>query len=142
MMWGLCLKPRPGATMLLDVTAGTSPETINPGLERASRLLNLYGAGGLKASDLKLTVVFHGEAVKTVLKEEFCQARFGVKENPNLPLIKQLQQAGVEVFVCGQALNHQGVPESAVEDGISIADSALSVIANRQMDGYGYLPVH
>ncbi|WP_437191112.1 methyltransferase domain-containing protein [Planctomicrobium sp. SH527] len=135
-------KPRPGAKLLLDVTAAAPADAVHKGLERAARLLNLYGAAGLKASDIKLVVVFHGEATKSVLKDEFYQAKFGVERNPNLPLIKLLQEAGVEIFVCGQALNYKGFPESSVEKSIPIADSALSVIANRQMDGYGYLPIH
>jgi len=135
-------KPRPGAKLLLDVTAAGPADAANKGLERAARLLNLYGISGLKASDLKLVVVLHGEATRTVLNEEFSQQRFGVAQNPNLMLIRKLQEAGVEIFVCGQALNYKGIPESAVEKDIPIAESALSVITNRQMDGYGYLPIH
>ena len=134
-------QPRPGARLLFDVTATAPVDAVQKGLERAARLLNLYGAAGLKASDIKLTVVLHGEATRAVLKDEFYQSRFGAKRNPNLPLIQLLQGAGVEVLVCGQALNYKGFPENAVEPSIPIADSALSVIANRQMDGYGYLPI-
>lgn len=134
-------KPRSGAKLLLDVTAAASTDAVHKGLARAARVINLYGASGLKSSDIKLAVVLHGEATKSVLRDEFYQARFGVERNPNLPLIKQLQEVGVEVFVCGQALNYKGFPESTVEPSIPIADSALSVIANRQMDGYGYLPI-
>ncbi|HEY0983376.1 methyltransferase domain-containing protein [Schlesneria sp.] len=135
-------KPRSGAKLLLDATAAAPAGSIHKSLDRAARLLNLYGVAGLKASDVKIVVVLHGEATKSVLNDEFYQARFGVERNPNLPLIKLLQDAGVEVFVCGQALNYKGFPESAVAKGISVAESALSVIANRQMDGYGYLPLH
>ncbi|WP_397569690.1 methyltransferase domain-containing protein [Schlesneria sp. T3-172] len=135
-------KPRSGAKLLLDATAAAPAGSIHKSLDRAARLLNLYGVAGLKASDVKIVVVLHGEATKSVLNDEFYQARFGVEQNPNLSLIKLLQDAGVEVFVCGQALNYKAFPESAVAKGISVAESALSVIANRQMDGYGYLPLH
>ncbi|HWL07817.1 MAG TPA: methyltransferase domain-containing protein [Planctomicrobium sp.] len=135
-------KPRPGARILLDVTANTPPESVNKGLERTARLLNLYGTSGLQATDLRIAVVLHGEATKSVLNDDFYRARFHVERNPNLPLIRELQKAGVEIFVCGQALNYKGFPESVVENGIPIAESALTVIANRQMDGYGYLPIH
>jgi intracellular sulfur oxidation DsrE/DsrF family protein len=47
---------------------------------------------------------------------------------------------GVEVFVCGQALNASGFEEVDVADGISIADAYLTVIVNRQIDGYAYVP--
>jgi len=134
-------KPRAGAKLLFDVTASAPADAVNKGLDRAARLLNLYGVAGLKESDIKLAIVLHGESTRSVLNDDFYRARFGVDRNPNLPLIKLLQQAGVEVFVCGQALNYKGFPEGAVEQSIPIADSALTVIANRQMDGYGYLPI-
>lgn len=134
-------KPRPGAKIVFDVTADAKPSDVNKGFDRAARLLNLYGAAGLKASDVKIVVVLHGEATKSALSDEFYQPRFGVERNPNLPLIRELQKAGVEIFVCGQALNYKGFPESAVAKDIPIADAALTVTVNRQQDGYGYLPV-
>lgn len=134
-------KPHPGAKIVLDITADAKPSEVNKGLDRAARLLNLYGAAGLKASDIKIVIVLHGEATKSALNDEFYQPRFGVERNPNLPLIRELQKAGVELFVCGQALNAKGFPESAVAKDFPIADAALTVTVNRQMDGYGYLPV-
>ena len=134
-------KPRAGAKIVFDVTADTKPSDVNKGLDRAARLLNLYGAAGLKASDVRIVVVLHGEATKSVLQDDFYRPRFGVERNPNLPLIRELQKAGVELFVCGQALNYKGFPESAVAKDIPIADAALTVTVNRQQDGFGYLPV-
>jgi len=134
-------KPRAGAKLLFDVTAAAPADAVNKGLERAARLINLYGLAGLKASDIKLAIVLHGDATKCALNDAFYQGRFGVERNPNLPLIKLLGEAGVEVFVCGQALNYKGYPEEAVEKSVRIADAALTIIANRQMDGYGYLPI-
>lgn len=134
-------RPRSGAKIVFDVTADAKPSEVNKGLDRAARLLNLYGAASLKASDIKMVVVLHGEATKSALSDEFYQPRFGVERNPNLPLIRDLQKAGVEIFVCGQALNYKGFAESAVARNLPIADAALTVTVNRQMDGYGYLPV-
>lgn len=134
-------KPRSGAKIVFDVTADSRPGDVSKGLDRAARLLNLYGAAGLKSSDIQIVVVLHGEATKSALNDDFYQPRFGVERNPNLPLIRELQKAGVEVFVCGQALNYKGFPVSAVAKKVPIADAALTVTVNRQMDGYGYLPV-
>lgn len=134
-------KSMPGAKLILDTTAATPADSVNKGLERAALLLNLYGAAGLKSSDVSIVVVLHGEATKSVLNEEFYTLRFGVERNPNLPLVEALRREGVEIVVCGQALNYKGFPESSVEKGIPIVTSALSVIANRQTAGYGYLPI-
>lgn len=134
-------KPRAGAKIVFDVTADAKPSDVNKGLDRAARLLNLYGAAGLKAFDIKIAIVLHGEATKSALSDDFYQPRFGVERNPNLSLIRELHKAGVEIFVCGQALNYKGFPESAVAKEIPIADAALTITVNRQQDGYGYLPV-
>ncbi|MBS0205904.1 MAG: DsrE family protein [Planctomycetes bacterium] len=134
-------QPRAGAKVLVDATADGKPADINKGLERVARLLNLYGVAGLKAQDVKVTVVLHGEATKAALSDEAYKSRYEVAQNPNLPLIRDLQQAGVEVLVCGQALNYKKISDAEVADVVPIALSALTVVANRQADGYSYVPV-
>lgn len=134
-------QPRAKTKVVFDVTADAKPADVNKGLDRAARMLNLYGVAGLKAQDVQITIVLHGEATKSVLNDAACKQRFQVEQNPNLPLIRTLQQAGVEVLVCGQALNYKGFPDDEVADGIPIAAAALTVVVNRQTDGYSYVPV-
>ena len=134
-------KLRSGAKVVFDATAEANPSNVNKGLERAARLLNLCGSAGLKAADVKIVVVVHGDATKSVLNDDFYRARFQVEKNPNRALLRELKNAGVNVFVCGQALNYKGFPTSAVLEDVSVADAALSVIINSQMDGYAYVPV-
>jgi intracellular sulfur oxidation DsrE/DsrF family protein len=97
-------QPRKGTKAVFDVTADAKPGEVNPGLEQVARLLNLYGAAGLKAEDVKIAAVFHGEANKAILSDAAYLARYKVAANPNLPLIRDLKKGGVEVFVCGQSL--------------------------------------
>lgn len=134
-------QPRAGAKVVFDATADAKPADVNTGLERVSRLLNLYGVAGLKTQDVKITIVLHGEATKSVLNDAAYKGRFQVEQNPNLPLIRELQKAGVEVLVCGQALNYKGFPDGEVADGVPIAAAALTVVVNKQTDGYSYVPV-
>jgi ubiquinone/menaquinone biosynthesis C-methylase UbiE/intracellular sulfur oxidation DsrE/DsrF family protein len=134
-------QPRAGAKVVFDATADAKPADVNKGLDRVSRLLNLYGVAGLKAQDVKITIVLHGEATKSVLNDAAYKERFQVEQNPNLPLIRELQKAGVEVLVCGQALNYKGFPDGEVADGVPIAAAALTVVVNKQSDGYSYVPV-
>lgn len=134
-------QPRAGVKVVFDVTSGADPGNVNKGLERVARLLNLYGAAKLKASDLTITVVLHGEGTKSALNDAAYKARFTVDQNPNLPLIRELQRAGVETIVCGQALNYQGFSDTEVADAIPIAAAALTVLVHRQADGYAYVPV-
>ena len=133
-------QPRPGARAVVDVTAGAEPGAANPGLDRAAKVLNLYGAAGLTAGDVKLAVVLHGAAVRAVLSDDSYRASAGRAVNPNLPLIRALRKAGVEVFVCGQALHAAGYTEADVADPVTVADSFLTVVINRQAAGYAYVP--
>jgi intracellular sulfur oxidation DsrE/DsrF family protein len=133
--------PRAGARVVFDTTADAQPGDVNKGLDRVARLLNLYGVAGLQAQDVKITLVLHGEATKTALNDAAYQARFEVPQNPNLTLIRELQQAGVEVLVCGQALNYKGFADATVASNIPIAVAALTVVINKQSDGYAYIPV-
>src|SRR5690242_13953175 len=59
--------PRKGAKVVFDITADAKPGDLNKGLERVARLLNLYGAAGLEASDVTIALVMHGEATKSAL---------------------------------------------------------------------------
>lgn len=135
-------QPRAGAKVVFDVTVDAKPTEVNKGLDRAARLLNLYGASGLQAKDVSITVVLHGEATKTALSDAGYEAHFEAESNPNLPLIRELQKAGVEVLVCGQALNYKSFPDQEVAAEIQIAAAAMTVVINRQLDGYAYLPLH
>lgn len=134
-------QPRAGAKIVFDATADAKPADVNKALDRVARLLNLYGAAGLKAQDVKIAIVLHGDATKSVLSDAAYKTRFQVEQNPNLPLIRDLQQAGVEVLVCGQALNYKSFQDDEVADAIPIAAAALTALANKQADGYSYIPV-
>lgn len=133
--------PRSGASVVFDLTAGGDPAAVNKGLERAARLLNLYGAAGRQASDVQLTIVLHGEATNAVLTDEFFALRFQTEKNPNLPLIEALHAAGVQVLVCGQSLNRNGFPETAIAPHVKIAASAMTAVINRQANGYSLVEV-
>jgi hypothetical protein len=133
-------QPRKGAKAVFDVTADSRPGAVNRGLEEVARLLNLYGAAGLKARDVKIAAVCHGAADKAVLRDTAYAARFEVAANPNLPSSRALKKAGVELFVCGQSLHELGMEAKEVADEVRVADAAMLVLVNKQRDGYAYVP--
>lgn len=135
-------QPRSGAKVVFDVTHDTKSADINKGLDRVARLLNLYGSAGLKASDVKIALVLHGESTKAALSDTAYKTRFDIEKNPNLPLIKKLQDLGVEIYVCGQALNYKNFEDTEVAEHIPVASAALTVVTNKQADGFSYIPVH
>lgn len=133
--------PRAGIKVVFDITAGAQPGEVNKGLERVARLLNLYAASGLKASDVTVALVLHGEATKAALTDAAYQARLGMAQNPNLPVLRELQQAGVALYVCGQALAYQGISQQEVAPPLRVAVAALTVVLNHQADGYACISV-
>ena len=133
-------QPRKGAKAVFDFTAGAKPGEVNKGLEHIARLLNLYGAAGLTPRDVKIAAVLHDQADKAVLGDAAYAARFKVAANPNLPLIRDLKKAGVELLVCGQSLHDLGYKAEEVAEVVSVADAAMLVLVNKQTDGYAYSP--
>jgi intracellular sulfur oxidation DsrE/DsrF family protein len=133
-------QPRKGAKAVFDITADAKPGDVNRGLEEVARLLNLYGAAGLTARDVRIAGVLHGAADQASLSDAAYAARYQVAANPNLPVIRALQKAGVDVFVCGQSLHELGFKLEEVAAEVPVADAALLVLLNKQADGYAYIP--
>ncbi len=132
-------QPRKGGKILYDVKAAN----YMPALNAVATHINSYANAGIKSpADLKLAIVFHGPATRAVLSEQAFPGYYNSAKNSALPLLRQLKQAGVEIFVCGQALGHHHYGLSEVAPEVTVAVSALTVTTNKQMDGYGYLPFH
>ena len=47
----------------------------------------------------------------------------------------------MEVIVCGQALSYKKIERNEVAGEVSVAAAALTVLLNRQADGFAYVPV-
>ncbi len=133
-------QPRKGTKVVLDITAGSKPDEVNKGLERAARLLNVYASAGV--TEVRVALVLHGDATRSALNDQAYATRFGTKTNPNLPLIRALRKEGVEVYVCGQALHYKHFPATEVAQEVPVALAALTVVINKESEGYAYLPVH
>ena len=85
-------------------------------------------------------VVFHGDATLAVLNDDAYSAKFNTKGNPNLDLLHQLHEQGVELFVCGQTLISKDAKPEEVAVFVDTAVSALTVVVNLQADGYAHVP--
>ncbi len=126
--------------MLFDVTEETSdPGKVNAGLNHAARAINVFEGAGYPSDRLQLVVVVHGKAVDAVLDDEqYHQKHY--QANPNLELIQQLKQAGVEIYLCGQSLVDHGYEKSMMAAGVTLALSALTVLSTYQLKGYALIP--
>lgn len=108
---------------------------------RAATLLNLAGTCDLKATDLELVIVLHGDATSAALDDDAYKALTGAP-HPHADLMKKLRAAGVRFLVCGQSLARKGYDPKRVRDGVTVAASAVSATINLQARGFAYVPAH
>jgi len=144
------ITPMPGAAgqpdpslayrVAFDVTEGASkPDQPNPGLDKVARFVNLLGSAGVAAEPGGLVAVIHGPATVSVLSDAAYRTRFG-HDNPNTPLIAALTRAGVDIHVCGQALERQGIDRQSVSRQVTIDLSAMTTLATLQLKGWALIP--
>jgi intracellular sulfur oxidation DsrE/DsrF family protein len=134
-------QPRAGSKFLVDVTLGSEPSELNGAIEKVAKFLNIYAGGGKEPVDVQITMVFHGDATLTVLNPDAYSTKFHTEGNPNLDLLHQLHESGVDIYVCGQSLISKGSSPDDVAVFVDTAVSALTAVVNLQSDGYAYLPI-
>lgn len=128
--------PKLDYNILVDITdAASKPDTLNAYLEAAATLFNLHAVGGVPKEKIHMVVVLHKMAVYSIFSNERFQQKFKV-DNPNLPLIKTLADAGVKFFVCGQTLLRGNIPENQIAPEVTVATSALTTLTAYQLKGY------
>lgn len=117
-----------------------SVDKVNPGLDRVARFLNVMAASGIMPKEIELAAVVHGPAAPIVLKNEIFKNRFKT-DNPNEKIIRDLKEAGVKLYVCGQSLADHGFEHKWVNEQITITLSALVLVPTYQLKGYAYVPL-
>ncbi|QEG38804.1 DsrE family protein [Roseimaritima ulvae] len=141
-------QPKQNSKVLLDITSNSKSGSVIKGFDRAGLILNQYTqAGAGMDNGFKMAIILHGPATKAALSHEAYAEHTnaylkdkGKTKNPNLELMAKLKEAGVEIFVCGQALAHHGFATTDVADEVKVAVSAATVNINLQMDNYAYIP--
>jgi intracellular sulfur oxidation DsrE/DsrF family protein len=122
--------------VVFDIAKGeSSAHAVNPGLWHVARVVNLFGQEGKPAANLDLVVILHGGATRAVLTDQAYQARFGT-QNPNAELLDKLTEAGVKLYVCGQAIVDSGYYYQNIRDGIEVALGALAAEIELGAQGY------
>lgn len=134
-------QPREGTKILIDVTRGSEPAELNAAIDKVAKYLNIYAGGGANPAKGQFAVIFHGDATLAVLNDDAYSAKFKTNGNPNLDLLHQLHEQGVELFVCGQTLISKDAKPEEVAVFIDTAVSALTVVVNLQADGYAHVPL-
>ena len=130
--------PDPNTTYKLVFSvaqAAKNPDEVNPTLQAIARLVNTLAKNGVSADHRRIAAVFHQGGGEIVMKNDAYRARFG-RDNPNIALIHELKQAGVDLRVCGQGLLGRKIDQSQVLPDIQVDLWALTTMVNLQMRGY------
>lgn len=125
--------------LVFDIKDAKEKEGVNEGLFRIARTINMLGVGKIAPEKINIVAALHGEATFIALNAEKYQEKYG-KANPNQELIHLLKKFGVELYVCAQATAAKDISEEDLNPETQLALSALSVLANYQLQGYMFMP--
>jgi len=119
-------------------TASDKPDSTNWALYNVARLINLHVMGGVPKEKLHVVLAIHGGAAFSVMNNEAYKAKYGV-DNPSLKLYKELEQAGVKMFVCGQSLIARKIDRFKMVPEVKVATSMITTMTTWQLKGYAAL---
>lgn len=124
---------------IFDVTSrAKKPSVINPGLKHVIRAANVFASAHVPLSHLHFVVILHGGAAPAALGNAHYRKLFGT-DNPNVAMLRKLKEAGVKLYVCGQAMFDYHYPLSWADRDVKVALSALSTLVIYGDQGYAYL---
>ena len=128
-----------GYYILVDMTtAATDDAEVSRWVDNVARMMNLHGLAGVSKDRMHVKVVGHGGAISTLMNNEVYQKRYSV-DNPNIPVYKALEAAGVEILVCGQSMRARNLEKADLYDGVHVALSALTTVTTYVPKGYTVL---
>ncbi|HKC36214.1 MAG TPA: DsrE family protein [Chitinophagaceae bacterium] len=118
----------------------TAKNEINGGLGEVGRKVNLHVAAGVPKKNIDLVIVVHAGALFAFLNNEKYKRKYGI-DNPNIAFIKELQDFGAKIIVCGQAMTFLRLEMEDLVPGIRQALTAQTVLSTYQLKGYTYFDV-
>lgn len=127
--------PQSSYRVAFDIAEAAAPGSVNRSMESAARFLNMHGAAGVPAENLKVAVVVHGGAALDLANSE----RRG-EPNPSADLIAALIKAGVTIELCGQTAAYRQIGSEDLLPGVTLALSAMTAHARLQEQGFTLNP--
>jgi intracellular sulfur oxidation DsrE/DsrF family protein len=114
------------------------PDSVVPGFREAARYLVVSDAGAVPRGNVHLAVVVWGSATHALLANEAYKAAKGT-DNANIPLLQALDDAGVQIIVCGVALINRRLSASDLLPFVKVAPTATHALATLHAQGYAIL---
>ena len=129
------------ATLKVIFDVSKSPEDstkINSNIVTAARFLNMHAEAGMSINQLKVAITIHGGAWKDILTDSAYMEKYKSK-TPNTELLKQLNNAGVDIILCGQTANYRNVSRADANLNVKFALSAMTALLQYQNTGYHFI---
>jgi len=108
---------------------------MNLAIRDIARTINLHVGAGIPKEKIDVVLAVHGQALNAFFSNEKYKKKYGV-DNPNIPLLKELQDFGVKIILCGQAMHYQKTTRGDFIPGIKVALTAQTVVSEYQLKGY------
>src|SRR6187401_1472378 len=118
----------------------TAKNEINGGIGEVARKVNLHMAAGVPQKNIDLVIIVHAGALFAFLNNEKYKRKYGI-DNPNITMIKDLQNFGAKIIVCGQAMTFLSLEMEDLVPGIKEALSAQTVLSTYELKGYKFYDV-
>ena len=113
------------------------PDSLYRPFENISRMYNLHVFGGVPRNHLHLDVVIFYKAIFVILDNDAYKKKFGV-DNPNLKIIEEMKQAGINLYACGQSATGFGIDPKTVNQNFELVFSRATTFLTRQMKGFAF----
>lgn len=125
--------------MAWHVTEGpTDPKERVSGFGTPANFLRLMDVNGVPRSNVKLAIIVHGTATPSLLNNAAYRTRTGA-DNASIALLTALNEAGVQIIVCGQALINRNVPRDQLLPFVKVATTATSAHGILAAQGYAVI---
>ncbi len=122
--------------VVFSVSAKAKPDEVHPTLKMIGLYLNTLAHNGVPAHNRHIAAMFHQGGGDAVLSNDVYKSRHDGVDNPNVAALKELQDAGVTLHVCGQGLLGKKVDPTQVLPGVQVDLWAMVTMVNLQTRGY------
>ncbi len=128
--------PNTDYKVVFSVSAKVKEDEVHPTLKMIGLYLNTLAHNGVPANRRHIAAMFHQGGGDAVFSNEVYKARHNGADNPNIAVLKELHEAGVELRVCGQGLMGKKVEPSQLLPGVQADLWAMVTMVNLQSRGY------
>lgn len=111
------------------------PAKLNPSINTLARFLNMHAQAGVPLKNLQIAGIFHNKATKDAMNSALYKEKYGI-DNPNEQLLQALEEAGVDLYICGQSIAARGYKRHNLSPPIKVGLSAMTIILNLKEKGY------